>query len=395
MGNYTVPTILVCIYLLILPTVSFILKRWDTSREYKVLLANKNLKKDSQQVYKPVRPVWKERLKYANSDKRHVAFKIHPLIQKMMPKPDGEEEGKEGPQDTFELPQVQRRMVTLGAFLLGAITIFVAPLTPFPYPLISTSFVFLGIYVIVSLISPKWFLGERAKVSQKLTDAAEKKLKIPKDKAPTCWTIISWDDETNLEPTRITFDISSGFTEGTDQALLKNLNAVLTNTRTYVLDDEDGKNPIDQKDGIFRVRAKPPMPRMATFDPYYIFAPGIESGAFAIGLGDSGGAQLPIKEGSETMVQVIFVNVSGEAEKYASKHGLIMIAPPTPMVLIMGPTGSGKAQAITDPIERTQFYVYIDGVKTIVENMPYDPDNPERPQPKWSQGQPEEEGEAG
>jgi hypothetical protein len=87
------------------------------------------------------------------------------------------------------------------------------------------------------------------------------------------------------------------------------------------------------------------------------------------------------------MVQVIYVNMSGEAEKYASKHGLNMVAPPTPMVLIMGPTGSGKAQAITDLIERTQFYVFIDGVKTIVEDIPYDPDNPTQPKPQWSQGQ--------
>lgn len=388
MGNYTIPTILLVLYLMLIPAVSFALKRWDKSREMKLMVDNKAKKKSDQNVYNPIHPTWKERLRYANSDKRHVAFKLHPLVIKMMPKPEVEE-GKEPekPKETFELPQVQRRMVTLGSLLLGAVCAFTAVLTPVPYILLILSLVFWGAYVIISLISPRWFLNEKAKVTRKLTDAAEKKLKIPKELAPGCWTVESWDDETNLEPTKLTFDISSGFTEGTDQALLKNLNAVLTNTRTYVLDDEDGKNPIDQKDGILRVRAKPPMPVMATFDPYYIFAPGIEAGAFAIGLGDSGGAQLPIKEGSETMVQVIYVNMSGEAEKYASKHGLAMVAPPTPMVLIMGPTGSGKAQAITDLIERTQFYVFIDGVKTIVEDIPYDPDNPTQPKPQWSQGQ--------
>ena len=128
------------------------------------------------------------------------------------------------------------------------------------------------------------------------------------------------------------------------------------------------------------------MPTKASFNPYYIFAPGIESGVFAIGLGDSGGAQLPIEEGSETMVTVIYVNVSGKGETYAAKHGLTMIAPPTPMVLIMGPTGSGKAQALTDKIQRTRFFVIIDGVKHIVKGMPYDPEHPETTQPEWTKG---------
>ena len=87
MGNYTLPTILLILYLLIKPGISFGLKRWDKRKEQKTLLANKSLAKSEWKPYEPKRPVWKERLKYANSATQHVAFKIPKLILRFLPKP--------------------------------------------------------------------------------------------------------------------------------------------------------------------------------------------------------------------------------------------------------------------------------------------------------------------
>lgn len=386
MGNYTLPTILLILYLLVKPGISFGLKRWDKRKEQKTLLANKSLAKSDWKPYEPKRPVWKERLKYANSDTQHVAFKIPKLILRFLPKPVDEDGNPVDRPETFELPTVQRRWVTLGLHALGAICAFSAPFTPFPGTMMLIALTFLIVHLIASYLSPKWILEQKAAVRRKLTNGGTDKLKIPKEKAEAAWTVLEWDKETGLEPTILTYKLEDSFSPGSEQALLQYLNAVLTNTRTYVLDDTDGKVPVDQKSGLLSIRAKPPMPTRASFNPYYIFAPGIESGVFAIGLGDSGGAQLPIEEGSETMVTVIYVNVSGKGETYASKHGLTMIAPPTPMVLIMGPTGSGKAQALTDKIQRTRFFVIINGVKHIVKGIPYDPEHPEAPQPEWTKG---------
>ena len=118
------------------------------------------------------------------------------------------------------------------------------------------------------------------------------------------------------------------------------------------------------------------MPTIATFNPHYIFAEGVEPGAFAIGLGNEGGMEVPVEEGSDKTVVVIYVNVSGEAEHYAEDHGKVMVAPPTPMVLIMGPTGSGKAQANTEPIRRRRFYTIYNGTEYAVKGIPYDENNP-------------------
>lgn len=390
MGIYTLPTVCLILYLMLMPLVSYLLKKWDANREMKILLdAKKGAGTKKNQEYKRVRDYWKEHIKYANRDNRHVAFKLIQLppwlLAIIMPKPDeDEEQSAEAPKDTFELPQVQRRWITWGIFLAGAAAAFCAPLTTMTWQLLLTSLSLWALYIIISLTSPKWFLGERAKANEKLIVCCTDDLKIPAEDARSHFVVNSWDEETNLEPTNVTFTLPKTFPPkgGPEKAVLERMNATLTNTRTYILDESDGPG-LDTKDFKLKVRAKPPMPTIATFDPFYIFADGIEAGAFAIGFGDSGGAEITTPDGKTNVV--MYVNMSGKAESYARKYGLTMVAPATPMVLIMGPTGSGKAQALTDKILRIQFWVVIDGVKTIVEGIPYDPDNPEAPQPEWTQ----------
>ena len=86
--------------------------------------------------------------------------------------------------------------------------------------------------------------------------------------------------------------------------------------------------------------------------------------------------EVPVEEGSDKTVVVIYVNVSGEAESYAKEHGKVMVAPSTPMVLIMGPTGSGKSQDITEPIRRRRFYTRYNGEEYAVKGIPYDENHP-------------------
>ena len=46
------------------------------------------------------------------------------------------------------------------------------------------------------------------------------------------------------------------------------------------------------------------------------------------------------------------------------------------MVMVVGPTGSGKAESLDDNIKRMRFYVTINGVRYRVKDVPYDPENP-------------------
>ena len=384
MGIYTVPAIFLALYLLLTPTVSFILKRIDKSREVKHLEQSKSLPAAKRKPYEPIRGKWKKHLKFTKQDKRHVAFKlptIPPWLKNLLAngeeKPEAGEEVQEETNGTFELPRVSRRGVIFVIWLTGAALAFVAPLLK-NYLLELVALGVWALYMAVALLSARWMLKERAKVDRKLIVTCSNYLKIPKEEAPGSYVVDEWDSETGIEPVHITFTLSEDHphTGNLHETALDYMNAVLTNVRTYVEDNTGEGRGFDLPNHTFKVRAKPPMPTIATFNPHYIFAEGVEPGAFAIGLGNEGGMEVPVEEGSDKTVVVIYVNVSGEAEKYAEKHGKVMVAPPTPMVLIMGPTGSGKAQDITEPIRRRRFYTRYNGEEYAVKGIPYDENHP-------------------
>ena len=67
MGIYTLPTVCLILYLMLMPLVSYLLKKWDANREMKILLdAKKGAGTKKNQEYKRVRDYWKEHIKYAN-----------------------------------------------------------------------------------------------------------------------------------------------------------------------------------------------------------------------------------------------------------------------------------------------------------------------------------------
>lgn len=78
MGDFTIPLILLLLYLLLTPVTSFALKRFDRRREAKLLEKNKGQGKAArmQNAYNPIYPRWKKHIKYANRDSRHVAIAL-------------------------------------------------------------------------------------------------------------------------------------------------------------------------------------------------------------------------------------------------------------------------------------------------------------------------------
>ena len=378
MGDFTIPLILLFLYLLLTPVTSFALKRFDRRREAKLLEKNKGQGKAArmQNAYNPIYPRWKKHIKYANRDSRHVAIAL-PKIPGVKQKggAEGEKEGGSNP-STFELPKVKRWMVTWGIYLVGAICWLAAPLTKQYLTLIPAGFAFWVLYIVISLISPKRLLKARAEVENKLATFGKTLLKAEDE--TDCYTVYQWDEETMLEPVTLTYKVPLTFPPagGPEQALLKCLTAFVTDSRTYVLDTTEGKTGLNLHKGTLDIRAKPPMPTVAIFKPHFILDECVEPGLFATGFGDSGGMLMPKEPGSEEMVTVMYCNLSGKGVPHAEKYGKDLDSPPGPMVMVVGPTGSGKAESLDDNIKRKRFYVTINGVRYRVKDVPYDPENP-------------------
>lgn len=272
---------------------------------------------------------WMERFKFTTKDQRPLTF--------------GKGEGGE-PKVSFS----QRRIIALSLYLIGLLLSILPIVLSSMWPiLLLISFSFFYTFFIFSVKSADKPVSTRNKVIERMFNIGKSKLQIPSDMSPySAVKVTEWKDV--VKPNKAELFIPDEFGEEGSESFLKQFNQVFGRETAWVPDNvaptesnPDGQIGWDFDEQVVRLRAVPPLPRMAPWSEHYVLNENIAWSFFPIALGVEDGVELPNPETGK-VENVLGFDLSGEQGK---KKGVTTSPTITtsPMVYIGGGTGGGKS----------------------------------------------------
>lgn len=284
----------------------------------------------------PIWNQWRERLSYLiKEDKRLASF------------------GSKKKDDKEEPPEsgITNKQVFFLILLVG-LGCFVSPSFGTSWWMLAAGSLLFFVGVSVGMSMAKPVVEARKSTLDRMFEIASKRLgqSLEFKKNPgEVIKVLKWENE--IDAVRIQFNVPDNFDhEMGGEGFLRQLNQIFGQVRTFVPDDSDPEHPgWDRSKGVLTIYAVPPLPQIAHWSAHYIDTPGVAPSFFPIGLTVSQKASLAIPNPETGEVEhVVGFDLAGEQKDYAKKHGLEFddnIASASPMVLIAGSTGGGKAMA--------------------------------------------------
>lgn len=194
--------------------------------------------------------------------------------------------------------------------------------------------------------SAKKLLAQRAKLLAKMFEIASKRLGYDAEASPkTSVRIKEWRDP--ITPSKVELDIPTNFAQEGEEGFIRQYNQVFGRETAWIADTdlEKGIEGWDYEKGVLSMRAVPPLPTRAAWDAKWVDHPGIAWSFFPLGLGVEDGVQLPGDNGE--VYNVVGIDFSGAQPAQGEKAGVPVSTKitKTPMALIAGGTGGGKAMS--------------------------------------------------
>lgn len=277
-----------------------------------------------------VYPKWKQRLKFARSDKR--SFVIGSPKKGSEPKEFG----------------VTRRSVYWILRLVGLVVAVVGGLLGLYIALLFAA-VFYYAATVYGYISSDKLMKAREAVYERMFTIARTKLGVSPEHSANPQAVIEvleWSD--GIKPQKVKFDIPDTFGEEGTESFLKQFNLIFGRETAWVPSDnpETGEPGWNFDKGTVTINAVPPLPRIAPWSEHYVINDAIAWSFFPIGLGVENGLELP-NPNTGLVENVIGFDFSGLQAKAAQEAGLKMSQTigVSPMILIGGSTGGGKSLA--------------------------------------------------
>lgn len=241
---------------------------------------------------------------------------------------------------------------------LHSLGLILSVLTPLIGPVgIITGFALFVSSTVFGVKSAKTLLEKRERVTRRLAEIAVKNLGHKQEaisNPSTAVKVTKWREM--VFPDEIEFIVPTGFDQQGEAAFLRMVNQVFGQQTAFVSNDvknNDGSITPgwDYEEGVARLKAVPPLPTIAPWKDHYVKDPAIAWSFFPLALGVEGGVELPNPETGE-VEHVLGFDVSGlqrgQAEKMGYRVGDEITT--SPMALVSGGTGGGKAQALTTNI---------------------------------------------
>lgn len=212
--------------------------------------------------------------------------------------------------------------------------------------------------VLFSYVSSKKILKRRGEMLERMFGIGRSSLGYPQrpQKGETIGTyvsIINWDQDE--KPSKVTFKIPTSFNSIGEKPFLKLFNQHFGREVAWIPDNNTKDNILgwDYDRGVLTLKTTPPIPAYVDWAERYALGEDFAWSFFPLGLSSIGGYEVPNPVTGE-IEHVVGIDISGEQKKIATKKGYDVddSVVPTPMILIAGVTGSGKAYDINTPVLR-------------------------------------------
>lgn len=205
-----------------------------------------------------------------------------------------------------------------------------------------------------AIASAKPILEERNRLFDRMYNIGNKSFHYPVETAQNPQSVIrvlEWDDY--VTPSKVEFHVPDTFPAEGAEGFLRQFNQVFGTERAWVpsYDEEAGERGWDFDKGIVTLFAVPPLPQRAPWHERYVLSPEIAWSFFPIALGVEHGVEMTNPETGE-VENVLGFDLSGLQQGHGAKHG-VKVSPKivvSPMALVAGATGGGKASSVDTPI---------------------------------------------
>lgn len=322
--NSPLLAVMAAVYIVVFP----ILVRLACRAQRKMIVdkAAASKKYDPEDMPKSWYPTLKEHLGFAFKDKRPLKV--------------GKKEGA-GPAN---------RIVLLIIWALGLAFFVLAPVVNWWFALVGL-LLFLGA-LIFGIRSANKVVTTRNKIYKRMMDIARSKLGTPQKFAnnpKAVITVTEWRDY--VKPQEVRFVVPTTFGMESEEGFLRQFNQVFGSETAWVPKDdpEKGTSGWDYEEGLVVLRAVPPLPQKAPWNPHYIEDPRIAWSFFPLALGVENGVEVENPETGQ-VENVLGFDLSGLQSKVEGIKVAPKLGSAAPMVLIAGGTGSGKALEVDTPV---------------------------------------------
>ena len=252
--------------------------------------------------------------------------------------------------DMKKIP-VKRKFVYWGLYGVGLMNAFAAPVSKY---FLIMSIILWWTSMGFAIMSSRGLLSKREKVLKKMFEIGVKCFGYDKTASPeTLIKVTNWRDM--VYPDKVEYEIPTGFDESGQDNFQRLFNQFFGQYTAFVPDNQTVKDEFkpgwDYENNVVKLRAVPPLPKLAKWDEHYITSPGVSWSFFPVGLGVENGLELKNPKTGE-IEHVIGYDIFGNAGKEAAKAGLTCSDQITasPSALVAGSTGGGKALAASTPV---------------------------------------------
>ena len=202
--------------------------------------------------------------------------------------------------------------------------------------------------------SPVKIMAQRDKMYTSMYKIAQSTLGVEEELRGNIYEVVKvtkWAPD-GLTPLNIDFAVPPTFNAGGQQNFIELFNQNYGINNAWVARSvEKGVPGWDYENNVVHMYSVPPIPQIAPWHERYVLTEGIAWSFFPCGLGAENGVEMVNPETGKKEY-VLGFDLSGEQKSVGEKAGLTVSPEITtsPMALVAGGTGSGKAIACDEPI---------------------------------------------
>ena len=341
------------VYIIVMPIIFRLValahKKLVTERK----IAKLNLKPGAKGAPRPIWGTWKKRISFTFTDKRDFSF--------------GKKDKKKEP--TGESASIQNRFVFFALWALG-LAGFVLGTVLGMWQLYVAGVVVFFISVGFAITASKDVLETRKKVLNRMFEIGTTAMGLSFENSETPENVINvleWIDY--IKPNKVTYAVPTAFSSESEERFLRLFNQIFgTETAWVPFDDPETERPgWDYENALLTLRAVPPLPQRADWSAHYVINDDVAWSFFPVAKGVDHGIELlnPHTNEVENVIGFDLADLQKE-KKNVKKSPHIALSP---MGLVAGGTGSGKAMDVDTPVLVVRHDSRYDDVSTFVDTV--------------------------